>query len=113
MNNDPGLRESDIDYICQLFKNTPEVEKAVIFGSRALNTYERGSDIDVAIFGDKINFNVVAHLHFVLEEESPMPYFFDIVDYTHLKHEELKKHIDKYGIEIFDRKLYPDINEKQ
>jgi uncharacterized protein len=103
MNNNFGLRESDLEYIHNLLQKTPEVEKAFIFGSRALNTHERGSDIDIAISGENINFNTVAHIHYVLEEESPMPYFFDIVDYTHIKHEELKRHIDEFGIEIYNK----------
>jgi len=32
-----------------------------------------------------------------------MPYFFDIVDYTHLAHQELKDHIERVGITIFER----------
>jgi len=39
----------------------------------------------------------------MLEEDSPMPYFFDIVDYTHLAHQELKDHIERVGITIFER----------
>jgi hypothetical protein len=38
-----------------------------------------------------------------MEEDSPMPYFFDIVDYTHLANNELKEHIDRIGKVIFTR----------
>ena len=39
----------------------------------------------------------------MLEEESPMPYFFDIVDYTHLTHEGMKNHIDRVGVFFYSR----------
>ncbi len=30
-----------------------------------------------------------------------MPYFFDIVDYTHLEYDALKQHIDRVGKTIY------------
>ncbi len=45
----------------------------------------------------------ISRLHAKLEEESPMPYLFDIVDYTHLNHVELREHIDRVGKFIFKR----------
>jgi uncharacterized protein len=50
----------------------------------------------------KVNLNyTVSTLHASLEEEGPLPYFFDIVDYTHLNHSELKEHIDRVGKVIY------------
>lgn len=80
-----------------------KIEKAVIFGSRAKGNYKIGSDIDIAIYGENVNFDVLSKLHSILEEKSPMPYFFDIVDYSHLNHKELKEHIDRVGKVIFCR----------
>lgn len=37
------------------------------------------------------------------QDESPMPYLFDIVDYTHLEHKELKEHIDRIGKMIYEK----------
>ena len=34
-------------------------------------------------------------------EESPMPYFFDVIDYSSLTHEKLKNHIDRVGKVIY------------
>ncbi|RXI47023.1 nucleotidyltransferase domain-containing protein [Clostridium tetani] len=81
-----------------------EIEKAYIFGSRAKGNYKPESDIDIAIYGENINLDILLKLNSILEEKSPMPYFFDIVDYSHLKHKELKEHIDRVGKVIFCRK---------
>ncbi|NLZ54891.1 MAG: nucleotidyltransferase domain-containing protein [Thermoanaerobacteraceae bacterium] len=97
-----GLKKSDIDYIIGVIKKFPEIEKAVIFGSRAKGNYKVGSDVDIAIYGENITFDTISALHFMLEEQGPLPYFFDIIDYTHLKHEELKEHIDRVGKVIFE-----------
>jgi len=98
-----GLAESDLSYIVNEIKSFAEIEKAVIFGSRARGDYKPGSDIDIAIYGEKINFQTVSFLHANLEDEGPLPYFFDIVDYTHSDSEELKAQIDLLGSVIFER----------
>ncbi|RXM74390.1 nucleotidyltransferase domain-containing protein [Clostridium tetani] len=99
-----GLRESDLEYIVNVIRGFDEIEKAYIFGSRAKGNYKPGSDIDIAIYGENINSDILSKLNSILEEKSPMPYFFNIVDYSHLKHKELKEHIDRVGKVIFCRK---------
>ncbi len=98
-----GLKESDMDYILNVIANFKEIEKAALFGSRAKGNYKPGSDVDIAMYGDKITFDTLSTLHSLLEEQSPLPYLFDIVDYTHLNHKELKEHIDRNGKVIFSR----------
>lgn len=98
-----GLKDSDLDYIKKTIEKFPEIEKAVIFGSRAMGNYKPGSDIDIGIYGENITFDTVSALHAMLEEMGPLPYFFDIVDCTHLTHKELKDHIDRVGIVIYKR----------
>lgn len=75
----------------------------------AKGNYKLGSDIDIAIWGEEVTFNTGARLHSQLEEESPMSYFFDMVDYTHLKHDQLRDHIDRVGKETLTREQETDI----
>ena len=98
-----GLSTEDLNYIVSTLQPIPQIEQAIIFGSRAQGNYKKGSDVDIAIVGEKIDFDIVANLHNKLEEQSPMPYFFDIVDYTHLQHPKLKQHIDEIGKVIYQR----------
>ena len=100
-----GLQDADLAYICSVLGEFAEIKKAVIFGSRAKGNYKPGSDVDLAIFGDNITFTTIAKLHSRLEEEGPLPYFFDIVDYTHLDHPELKAHIDRVGETVLQNKI--------
>lgn len=98
-----GLKEENLMYLVTVLGKFDEINKAVIFGSRAKGNYKSGSDVDIAIFGENVTFSTVSRLHAILEDESPMPYFFDIVDYTHLNHKELREHIDRVGKIIFER----------
>ena len=100
-----GLRDEDLDNIITTMQQFSEIEKAAIFGSRVKGNYKPGSDVDIAIWGNDISFSTLSRLHAILEEESPMPYFFDIVDYSHLNHKELKSHIDRVGIVFFTSEL--------
>lgn len=102
-----GLREDDVNYIVKTLMQFPQIESASIFGSRAKGTHKPGSDIDIAIYGEEITFDVISKLHSMLENESPMPYMFDIVDYTHLSHKELKEHIERVGKVLYKKTVVP------
>ena len=49
-----GLSKRDLDEISEILKSFPEIEEAVLFGSRAKGNYKPGSDIDIAIKGSAI-----------------------------------------------------------
>lgn len=66
-----------------------------------MGTYQRGSDIDIALKGRKLTSSICSHIHFELEEETLLPYFFDITDYQSIKNEKLKEHIDRVGKIIY------------
>jgi predicted nucleotidyltransferase len=97
-----GLKKGDLAVIIHVLQQYPEIEKATIFGSRAKGNYKNGSDIDVALMGN-ISFETMADCQLKLEEETMLPYKFDILDYTHLTHRELKEHIDRVGVPFYIR----------
>jgi predicted nucleotidyltransferase len=98
-----GLRDSDIAYIRSTLENEKEVEKAVVFGSRAMGNHKKASDVDIAIFGGNVNLGTALRIKGILDEESPIPFFFDVLNYTSISNPKLKEHIDTHGKEIFTR----------
>ena len=98
-----GLLDRDLEEIRAVLASCPEVDRAILFGSRAKGTHRPGSDVDLAICGDGVSFDVVTKIHGILEDQSRMPYLFDIVDYTHLQQTGFKDHIDRVGITIYRR----------
>ncbi len=98
-----GLDDCHIKYIRECLSNNTEVEKACLFGSRALGNYKKGSDIDLALFGEKINRKVILRILHELNEEYPIPYYFDIVDYNKIKNKELKEHIDNCSVLLYEK----------
>jgi len=98
---DHGLRTKDMEEIIRILGEFPGVEEAMLFGSRAKGTYKAGSDIDIAIKGSNIDHKLVMALSTRLNEETTMPYFFDIVHYEGITDPELRAHIDRVGKRIF------------
>ena len=49
-------------------KKFNEIEKAIVFGSRAIGNYKKGSDVDIAIIGDGIDSKTVYKLDDYLNE---------------------------------------------
>lgn len=98
-----GLEKDDLQYIITNIEKFEEIKKAKVFGSRAKGNYKVGSDIDIAIYGEKITFTIVSKLHSILEDQGPLPYLIDIVNYEELLNERLKEHIDRVGILIYEK----------
>lgn len=98
-----GLPQKTIDLLREYFARIPEIEKVVIYGSRAMGNYERGSDIDFAFFSSAptdLTGTLLTELN-----ELPTPYFFDVTNYQRLQHPELKEHIDQVGIVFYQKKM--------
>ena len=74
----------------------PQVSEAFVFGSRALGTAKIGSDIDIALKG-KLDLTLTQKIRYLLNEEGPLAYFFDVIDYETIDNKTLKDHIDTYG----------------
>lgn len=96
-----GLLEREIVYINKALEKFEEIEKAIIFGSRAMGNYKKGSDVDIAIIGEKVTNKIIFKLDDYLNEVYPLPYFFDIINYNSLKNEKLIEHIDNEGKVIY------------
>ncbi len=95
-----GISDKSYQLLQQYFFTHKNINKVIIFGSRALETYRHGSDIDFAIWGADLN---EIEIKMDLENLST-PYMYDVIDYNKLDNENLQKHIDSQGKIFFERK---------
>lgn len=95
-----GLESRDLSEMASVFSKHPEIEEVIIFGSRAMGNFKAGSDIDIALKGKKLNESTVREIEFELNEETCIPYFFDIICFEAIKNDALRKHIDDVGVEF-------------
>lgn len=103
MKNSFGLLDEDMEAIAAVLSQEPKVEQAFIFGSRAKGNFRNGSDVDLALKGEELDFNTISRISYQLNEETTMPYQFDVLNYHTIKEPALIKHIDRAGIEFFRR----------
>jgi len=103
MKNKFGLLDSDIEAIIQLLSKHSKVECAYIFGSRAKGNFKNGSDVDIALKGTDLDFYTLSQISYFLNEETNMPYKFDVLIYENLREPKLKEHIDRAGVEFYNR----------
>jgi|ERR1039458_3614947 predicted nucleotidyltransferase len=100
-----GLREKDMDFMLRIFESIPTIEKVILYGSRATGTYERGSDVDIAISGQKISEDDISKINLLLEENKSNLLSYTAIHYETIKAVKLKEQIDKYGKVIYQKDL--------
>lgn len=103
-----GLSEECIQVISKEIAKFPEIKEAYIYGSRAMGNYKKGSDIDISIKGENITHQIELTLRQRLENDNVLPYFFDVTHYNSLTNDNLKEHIDEYGIRFYPSQLRPN-----
>ncbi|HAK76464.1 MAG TPA: hypothetical protein DCM71_06060 [Runella sp.] len=101
-----GLKTNCLADIFNVLKLQPEVEEALIFGSRAMGTYKNGSDIDIALKGEKITFDTISTIRLRLDE-LPYLYMYDIIDYKKVSNPAVIAHIDELGITFYKKQAMP------
>ncbi len=99
-----GLTERHIDLIVRATAQHPDVEEAIVFGSRAMGNYKPGSDVDIALKGN-LNADTCSDIFVELNEYLPLPYKFDVLAYSSILEQPLVEHIDCYG-KLLYKKLH-------
>ncbi|MCK5564628.1 MAG: nucleotidyltransferase domain-containing protein [Planctomycetes bacterium] len=97
-----GLKQRDIDNIQNALIQFPEIEQALVFGSRAKGNSKPGSDIDLAVKGSEVTPETIAGLRSMLND-MPLPYFFDVIDYKAIENKDLTDHIDRVAKTIYNK----------
>lgn len=96
-----GLEEKVIDQIVDIIKEYDEVEKVKIFGSRARGDYKNQSDIDIALYGEKLTNSINTNIFYDIDKLY-LPYKIDLINFNTLKNEEaLRENIEREGIIIY------------
>jgi predicted nucleotidyltransferase len=80
-----GLSDKQLKQIIDVLRQYKDIDKAVLFGSRAMGNYKKGSDVDIAIMGKNADFTLAAKIKSHLEDDTYLPYFFDVISYNTIK----------------------------
>ena len=108
-----GLKDSDLTTIRSRLQQFPEVEEALIYGSRAKGNPRKGSDVDLALKGKQLDSSLISQISYILNEETLMPYYFDLLNYHSLSNPDLTDHINRVGKLFYQKSEIPIVNEPE
>lgn len=91
-----GLSETVIKELQDVFRRHANIEKVLIFGSRSKGNYRAGSDIDLAVIGRDVDYNLLLELICEIEDLELL-YSVDLLDYQKKKGTPIGDHIDRVG----------------
>lgn len=97
-----GLPENTLRTVLEILSHYPAVEKAVIYGSRAKGTHKRGSDIDLTLIGDCLDYRTLSDIAEALDESS-IPYTVDLSLFDRIDNQRLREHIERVGVVFYGR----------
>lgn len=83
-----------------IFSKYREIDKVMLFGSRARGDYRSNSDVDLCIFGDDITHLILAKIDMEINELNT-PLSFDILAFNELSKQKLIKNILSEGVVIY------------
>ncbi len=98
-----GLKEATINQIHSILEKYTQIEKAILYGSRAKGNFRNGSDIDLTLVGGpeltlKILYRLMDDIDDLL-----LPYLFDLSLYHMIQDQEVREHIERKGKVFYTR----------
>ena len=97
-----GLPETAVERIRQTLAGHSDVEKAVLYGSRAKGCQRPGSDIDLTLIGENLNHGSLTRIANELDELM-LPWKIDLSLHSSLTHPPLLDHIRRVGVVLYDK----------
>ena len=97
-----GLKEATINKIIAVFAKYTQIEKILLYGSRAKGNYRNGSDIDLTLIGDQLNYSQLSGIESDIDDLF-LPYSFDISIFKDIDNPDLVEHINRVGVVLYEK----------
>lgn len=101
-----GLDKDDLEKILGVFARYPNIEKVILYGSRALGNYKPWSDIDLTMIGQEITRNQLLEITAELDDLL-LPWKIDLSIHAKLEDPNLLEAIESHGLLIYNLTSYP------
>lgn len=98
-----GLTNATVDRIHSVLVRFSEVDKAILYGSRAKGTHKPGSDIDLVLFGPDLNASILSRISSVLDDLL-LPYKIDLSIFANISNSNLISHIERVGVVFYEKR---------
>lgn len=97
-----GLSDKAIHAITDVLKQFPDVEEAVLYGSRAKGNFRDGSDIDLTLKGEMLNLDTLNAISWRLDDLLLLQRI-DLSIYKHIKNPDLIEHTERVGKTLYKK----------
>jgi len=98
-----GLPPPAVQKICAVLSRYPQVERAILYGSRAKGNYKNGSDIDLTLRGGAdLTLNVIYRILNDLDELL-LPYTIDLSIFDDISDPDVIEHIQRVGVTFYEK----------
>ncbi|CEN50755.1 MULTISPECIES: nucleotidyltransferase domain-containing protein [Capnocytophaga] len=96
-----GLEAAVLTSFQNIFEKFENIEKVIIYGSRAKGNFRYNSDIDLSIIGE-ISYDDLLKIELLIDELL-LPYKVDLSVFNNIDNSELKAHIERVGIVLYKK----------
>ena len=98
-----GLSDQTLQKIRDVFLRYPQVEEAVLYGSRARGDYKNGSDIDLTLHGgDELTHTILSRIANDLDDQL-LPYTIDLSIFKNIHNSEMVEQIERVGVAFYKK----------
>lgn len=97
-----GLSEKHIEAVNGILRRHHAVREAIIYGSRAIGNYRPGSDIDLVILSDGLEFSELKKIETEIDDLM-LPYSVDLSEKSNIQNPDLLDHIARVGKSFYLR----------
>lgn len=106
-----GLPDHVVEQIGAVLARHPQVEQAVLYGSRAKGTHRNGSDIDITLQGDATLDGAVLYRLIDELDELLLPYRIDLSLHADIRDPAVLEHIERVGVAFYAKAREPKIHD--
>ena len=98
-----GLSDQTLQKIRDVFVRYPQVEEAVLYGSRARGDYKNGSDIDLTLRGStELTHTILSQIANDLDDQL-LPYTIDLSIFKNIRNPEMIEQIERIGVALYKK----------
>lgn len=99
---DFGLSIRALQLLRNLFAAEPTVQRAIVYGSRAMGNFRHGSDIDITLDAPSMDYGVFMRMHTRIDDLM-LPWAIDLSLISDIDNPELLAHIARVGKPLWVR----------
>jgi len=99
-----GLSDQQLQQLQEVFARYPQVERVILYGSRAKGNYRANSDVDITLVGSLLTKTDLNNIDNEIDDML-FPFFFDISLMHHISNNDLLEHIQRVGKVLYENTI--------